>query len=417
MIRVVIFDFGGVLMRTADFTPRRELEQRYGLPAEGASESVFGSPLWDEAQLGRVSTAEFWADVGRRLELDDGELTEFQEAFWSGDRLDEELVDFIRRLRDEGYRVALLSNAPAGLHRRLEQLGIADAFDAIVVSGSEGLVKPNPAIFELALERVGVRAEEAVFVDDLRENTAAAREVGLHAVRFRGPAPLRKQLRQIGLSVSDPVREPLPDVRAVIFDWGGVMEELTDDAHTAAWERRLALTPGTLAQALWGEMWRQLSVGGISDEEYAQRVADQLDFPDAAAVEHFTAEFYAGDRFRPEVMAAARALRGHYQVALLSNAWPGQAEHVREKFGIDVHAEFDLYVNSAEVGLRKPDPAIYHLALERLGVAPEQAIFLDDLLHNVDSAREVGIHAIQFVDPVTSLAELEALLGHQVAVT
>ena len=417
IIQTVIFDYGGVLMRTADPTPRRELERRLGLELGGASEAVFGSPLWDQAQLGRVSGAEFWADVGRRLELDDGALAEFREVFWSGDRLDEELVAFIRHLRDEGYRVALLSNAPVGLHRRLERLGIADAFDTIVVSGCEGLMKPDPAIFDLALERMGVRAEEAAFVDDFRENVAAAQQVGLHAVRFRGLTPLRRQLRELGVSVPDPVIEPLPDVRAVIFDWGGVMEGLTDDAHTAAWERRLALAPGTLAEALWGETWRELAVGAISDEEYAQRVADQLGFPSAETMTRFSDEFYSGDRFRPEVMAAARALRGRYQVALLSNAWPGQAEHVREKFGLDVHAEFDVYVNSAEVGLSKPDPAIYRLALDRLGVAPEQAIFLDDLLHNVDSARELGIHAVQFVDPETSLAELAALLGHPMAVT
>ena len=76
--------------------------------------------------------------------------------------------------------------------------------------------------------------------------------------------------------------------------------------------------------------------------------------------------------------------------------------------------EFDVYVNSAYVGLRKPDPAIFHLVLERLGVAPQQAVFLDDNLRNVDSARELGIHTVQFVDPETSLAELEALLGHPI---
>ena len=91
---------------------------------------------------------------------------------------------------------------------------------------------------------------------------------------------------------------------------------------------------------------------------------------------------------------------------------PGQDDLIRERFGLDVYSEFDVYVNSAYVGLRKPDPAIFHLALDQLGVAPEQAIFLDDSLRNVDSARELGIHTIQFVDPATSLAELEALLGH-----
>jgi epoxide hydrolase-like predicted phosphatase len=99
---------------------------------------------------------------------------------------------------------------------------------------------------------------------------------------------------------------------------------------------------------------------------------------------------------------------------LLSNAFPAQVETILDQYGIDVRAEFDVYVNSALVGLSKPDPSIYRLTLERLDVEPKQAVFLDDLVRNVDSAREVGIHAIQFVNPQTSLADLEALLGHPV---
>ena len=125
-------------------------------------------------------------------------------------------------------------------------------------------------------------------------------------------------------------------------------------------------------------------------------------------------ELYAGDRFNPAVAAAARALRDRYKVALLTNASPGQDERILEQFGIDVHTEFDAYVNSAYVGLRKPDPTIFRLALDGLDVAPQQAVLLDDMLRNVDSARELGIHTVQFVDPDTSLAELEALLAHPV---
>jgi epoxide hydrolase-like predicted phosphatase len=413
-VRAVIFDYGGVLMRTVNPVPRRELERRYGLEPGGAEKAVFGSPLLDEVQLGRISGAEFWADVGQRLGLNAEELAEFRWGFRAGDRLDEELVALIRHLRDEGYRTALLSNAPDGLRQRMEQLGIADAFDTIVISGCEGLMKPNPAIFELALERLGVSAQEAVFVDDFRVNVEAARQVGLHAVRFRGLSPLRKQLRELEIPVPDPVLDPLPDVRAAIFDWGGVMEGLPGDDHTTEWERRLALEPGTLREVLWGETWRQLSVGTISNDDYIQQVADRLGFPSVEAAERFTDEFYTGDRLNREVLAAARALRGRYRIALLSNAWPGADGVFREKFGFGVHDEFDVYINSADVGLRKPDPAIFYLALERLGVAPQQAVFLDDLLRNVDSARELGIHTVQFVDSATSLAELEALLGHSI---
>jgi len=413
-IRAVVFDFGGVLMRTVNPLPRRELAWQFGLPPGGASEAVFGNPLWDEFQLGRISSAEFWADVGQRLGLNAEELAEFRQAFWAGDRLDEELVALIRTLRGAGYQTALLSNAPADLHQHLEQLGIADAFDVIVASGCEGLMKPDLAIFELTLARVGVAAEEAAFVDDFRVNVAAAQQIGLHAMRFRGLSPLRKWLQELGVPVPNPVLTPLPDVRAVIFDWGGVFEALPDEAHFAQWERRLALESGTLRGILWGKVWHQLEAGAITNDDFVQQVADRLGLPDAEAALRFVSEFYASDRFNPEVAAVTRALRGRYKVALLTNTLPGQDKLIRERFGLDVYSEFDVYVNSAYVGLRKPDPAIFHLTLDQLALAPQQAIFLDDNLRNVDSARQLGIHTIQFVDPATSLAELEALLGHPI---
>lgn len=414
MIRAIIFDYGGVLMRTADPTPRRDMERRFNLAPGSSRDLVFGSSRWDEVQLGHISSGEFWDDLGGKLGLGADELEAFREGFWAGDRLDEELVTLIRRLRDKGYRTALLNNAPADLRRYVEELGIADAFDVTVISGGEGVMKPDPAIYELALERLGVAAGEAIFVDDMRENVEAARRLGVHAVRFEGLAPLRQWLSGQGVSFPDPTPDPLTDVRAVIFDWGGVMEDNPSDAHVASWARRLALSPGTLAEILWGEPWYQLSRGEISEDAYLELVAEGLGFPDREAADRFTEEFYTDHRFNPRVAAAARALRDHYKVALLSNAWAGQGDAVRERFGVDVETDFDVYVNSAHVGLRKPDPAIYHLALERLGVEPEQAVFLDDRLHNVDSAREVGINAIQFVDPDTSLARLEALLGHPI---
>jgi epoxide hydrolase-like predicted phosphatase len=71
---------------------------------------------------------------------------------------------------------------------------------------------------------------------------------------------------------------------------------------------------------------------------------------------------------------------------------------------------FDDVVDSCDVGLRKPDPAIYRLACERLGVAPEAAVFLDDTRRHVEGARQVGLHAILVRDPWDALAELDAIL-------
>lgn len=155
------------------------------------------------------------------------------------------------------------------------------------------------------------------------------------------------------MPVPTPVLTPPPDVRAVIFDWGGVMEALPDEARFAEWEQRLALEPDTLRGILWGEVWQQLSVGAINNDDYIQHIADRLGLPDTRAAGRFVEEFYASDRFNLEVVAAARALRDRYKIALLTNAPPGQDNLIRERFGLDVYFKFDVYVNS----LRRPAQA------------------------------------------------------------
>ena len=414
-IDAIIFDYGGVLVRTVDPTPRRELERRFDLSLGAADDIVFRSPRWDDVQHGRIDDADFWRDVGERLNLDAEELEDFRRGFWSGDRLDEALVDVIRHLAGEGYRTALLSNAPGALRSYIEELGIADAFEVIVISAEEGLVKPTPEIYERVLERLDVAAERAVFIDDMRSNVEAARRVGLHATRFRGPAPLRVWLRDLGLPVPEPERQLVPDLEAVIFDWGGVMEGLPEEEDVLAWERRLALETGALPEILWGETWRRLEVGAITDADYARHVAERLGLPDRDAALHFFQQFYTSDRLNQTVVDAARELRERYKVGLLSNAFPTQREVIREHHDIDVDGIFDVYVNSSAVGLSKPNPEIYNLTLERLDVAPERAVFLDDSLRNVDSARHMGLHAIQFVNPEVSLAALEEVLGHAIS--
>ena len=410
-IKAVLFDYGGVIMRTVDPRPRRELERMFGLELFGADRLVFGHPLWDEAQLGRISSDDVWADLGRQLELDSDGLAEFRERFWDGDRLDAELVALIRELREACYRIGLLSNNPASLRQRVDQL-LPGIFHVSVISGIDGIMKPSRGFFELALVRLGVKASEAVFVDDFEVNVVGAREAGLHGLHFRGLPALRRDLRALGVTVLDPAVAALPGIRTVIFDWGGVMEQLPDGAHFAQWEQKMQLEPGTLRDVLWGEEYRRLEAGQISEYAFVESVADRLGFETAEVAADFVREFYTHDWLYEETLAAVRALRGRYAVGLLSNAFPGQEEWIQEQYGIDVHAEFDVYVNSAYVGLRKPDPPIYELVLERLGAEPEQAVFLDDGLRNVDAARAIGMNSIQFLDQETSLGELEALLGH-----
>jgi putative hydrolase of the HAD superfamily len=121
----------------------------------------------------------------------------FREEFFSGDRLDYELIDYIRALRPQ-YRTALLSNAFSDLRALVtDYWHFADAFDALVVSAEEGLMKPDVRLYQIAVERLGVAPQEAVFIDDFERNIVGARQAGLHAIHFKDPQEARRQLAQL----------------------------------------------------------------------------------------------------------------------------------------------------------------------------------------------------------------------------
>ncbi len=196
-IHAIIFDFGGVLMRTEDRSSRRELAGRLGISYDEINRLVFDTESARLATLGQLSAQGHWEAVRAALRLSPEEFASVPAAFWSGDVLDIELVDFIRSLR-RSYRTALLSNAWDDLHGQLEtEWNILDAFDVIVISSEVGLAKPDPAIFHLLLDRLGVAPAEAVFVDDFTHNVEAAQSIGMHAIRFRSANQVKADLERL----------------------------------------------------------------------------------------------------------------------------------------------------------------------------------------------------------------------------
>ncbi len=195
-IRAVIWDLGGVLVRTEDLVPRTRAAEELGLSRAELERLIFAGEWSDRATLGQMSAADLWQNVCAHLNLSAERCSSLQEAFWGGDRLDTDLVAYIRALRPR-LRTALLSNAFLDLRDALEQWGIADAFDQVIISSEVGLMKPDPRIFELALRRLEVAADEAVFVDDFSLNVRAAQAAGLHAIRFVDLAQVKADLERI----------------------------------------------------------------------------------------------------------------------------------------------------------------------------------------------------------------------------
>ena len=197
MIKGIVFDIGGVLIRTQDQSYRRKWETRLGLEPGGAAQLIFNSDLGRQAQVGRVTLQEVWAWAGELLGLSADELAAFEHDFWAGDRLDHDLVCYIRELHAR-YRTALLSNGWAHDGRAMaEELGLADCFDVCVVSAEVGVTKPDPRIYHITLERLAIFPAEAVFVDDFIENVEAARRIGMQAVHFTDPLLARQQLEDL----------------------------------------------------------------------------------------------------------------------------------------------------------------------------------------------------------------------------
>jgi putative hydrolase of the HAD superfamily len=196
MIKGVIFDVGGVLLRTHDQGGRRKWEARLGLEPGELAFLVFDSEVGRKTQLGQASLEEVWSWVATHLGLDPQELATLQRDFWAGDQLDQALCDYIRALRPR-YRTGMLSNTWARDGRAMAQeLGIADCFDIFVTSAEVGVMKPNPRIYQVALERLGLSPPEAIFVDDFIENVEAARRLGMEALHFTDPVQARGQLEE-----------------------------------------------------------------------------------------------------------------------------------------------------------------------------------------------------------------------------
>ncbi len=196
-IKAFITDFGGVLVRTHDFSGRDKWEKRLGLKRGELSRAVFDSDQAILASVGKVSQAAIWENVASLYHLSPDQVAELKVDFWSGDRLDNDLINFIQSLRTS-IRTALLSNAWTDARQTFFRVyGLGKYFDHIFISAEMGVAKPDPQIYRRTLDHLGVGADEAIFVDDALENVNAADQIGMHAILFTRTSAVIDETRKI----------------------------------------------------------------------------------------------------------------------------------------------------------------------------------------------------------------------------
>ena len=202
------------------------------------------------------------------------------------------------------------------------------------------------------------------------------------------------------------------EVRAVLWDFGGVILSSPFEAF-ARYERERGLPEGFLRRLnatnpdtnAWARLERsEVDLQGFA-ELYEAEAAEAGHRIDAGAV----LALLSGE-VRPAMVQALRRIRdeGLAQACLTNNV--AGTEAVRPELA-EVMALFDTVLESSKLGVRKPDPRFYDLALEAVSVAPAEAVFLDDLGVNLKPARALGIRTIKVVDPTEALAELQGVLG------
>ncbi len=196
-------------------------------------------------------------------------------------------------------------------------------------------------------------------------------------------------------------------IRAVVSDIGGVLVRIEDETLYRHWEARLGLPEGALPETVYVHpVAQQALVGKATMEELWAAVGRDLGLP-SDDLEALKADFWAPSVWDVELLAYIRSLRPQYRTATISDAWPGTRSELIEYVNERV---FDVCVFSSEERVCKPDPEIYRRALSRLGVEPQEAVFVDDRAVNVEGAQRVGMHAFQFVSSERTRKEIEKLI-------
>lgn len=195
-IKAVFFDLGGVIVRTEFQAPRQQLADRLGLDYDDLNKLIFDSDTSQKASIGELSAEEHWISVIQRLRRPASERHSIRDEFFAGDIVDRTLVEYIRLLRGR-YKTGLISNAWGDLRDFIVREKFEDAFDEMIISAEVGAMKPDPKIFQIALERFRVKPREAVFVDDFLVNIKGCEKVGMKGIHFKDAESTLQQLKKL----------------------------------------------------------------------------------------------------------------------------------------------------------------------------------------------------------------------------
>ena len=202
-------------------------------------------------------------------------------------------------------------------------------------------------------------------------------------------------------------------IEAVIWDFGGVFTTSPFEAF-ARYEREKGIPVGVIRKInstnhennAWAMFERSaIDFAGFDAAFAAEAMALGYEIPGRDVV-----ALLAGD-FRPEMIEALRRIKTRFKTGCITNNMPADATTSRSIYSREIMELFDALIESSKIGIRKPDPRIYLMMCEKLGVTPDACVYLDDLGGNLKPARALGMTTIKVESVPQAIAELEAATG------
>lgn len=200
-------------------------------------------------------------------------------------------------------------------------------------------------------------------------------------------------------------------IEVIFFDYGGVIGHVDRDA-VGRLEAEYGLAENDLLRCIYTiPEWRAAERGEVEDSVWIEAANAAMDEKAGRPVPalHEAWRMTMWRRLDEKVVALAEALRARHRVAMISNSTKRLEKELLEPLG--VHEMFEVVVNSARVGIAKPDTRIYHLAAEQMRVEPAACVHIDDLQPNIDGAIEAGFSAIHYQGDFAALTESLRSLG------
>ena len=201
-------------------------------------------------------------------------------------------------------------------------------------------------------------------------------------------------------------------IKAIIFDFGRVITAQKPLSLFRSYEEELGLDPDTINSIMFdSQAWQDALLGRKTTEEFWHLIGPELGLNTADEVNRFRRRYHADEAINEAVLDLIRKLHGRYKLAILSNSPP---DLTRWLVDWEMRDLFEVVFCSGDEGMIKPDPAAFKLTLERLGVEPGKAVFIDDTPEHVEAARKLGIQGIIFTTAAALKDDLKKFLGFDV---